>query len=504
MTARLGIGSARRNARAHPVPSRKQSGLAQRQVEPPHLVEPHGALASRAHERMAEQRHQRDRIEGGSQLGKQQQQRARRGARQRLAGAVIDADAPARQRGGDALGERAVGGDEGSGAPRRLDRLAHQQGDSLRLLPVVGKNSARQAGNRRRQIARRLPLGAVVRGREEQRGEGRPRLWPIIWRGGVPWQHLIASNAHAIEQQLQMILRMRFERAPVVIRIGPRRAERIPFIRRHHLIEPGQHDHAARHIGHGAEQPRDGRSSGGNARRDDEARWRRRAPPRGDAIEQQVAARRAVDRAGPGKRGRPFIDQQPQPRQRRPPMVGKGAEIEIDERRNRHLFIMKLVDHAAQPIGKLERRRACDCRFARRRVPLDQLGEQQAPVQRIDGRRQRIVVDRIKRQRDRFIEIGVADHRQPRHEKPLPACADERRLHRAACTIARQQDQPLRQPQRAVVEARDHPGGERVGDGPMNRDGIGGGLCHKLRHCEQSEAIQSRLRKLWIASRSSS
>ena len=80
---------------------------------------------------------------------------------------------------------------------------------------------------------------------------------------------------------------------------------------------------------------------------------------------------------------------------------------------------------------------------------------------------------------------------------PVP---DERRLHRAARPIARQQDQAVRQSQCAVVDARDYPGGERVGEGPMNRDGIDGGFGH-LRHCKRSEAIQGGLRKLWIAAR---
>ena len=42
-----------------------------------------------------------------------------------------------------------------------------------------------------------------------------------------------------------------------------------------------------------------------------------------------------------------------------------------------------------------------------------------------------------------------------------------------------------------------HPGRERIGERPMDRDGV----YFNARHCERSEAIQSGLRKLWIAAR---
>src|SRR3546814_10793348 len=80
------------------------------------------------------------------------------------------------------------------------------------------------------------------------------------------------------------------------------------------------------------------------------------------------------------------------------------------------------------------------------------------------------------------------------------------RSYRAARTIARQQNQPLGQPQRAVGVAVDQSRDERVGNGPLDRDGKNGGLgvSHRieLRHCERSEAIQSGLRKHWIAASS--
>src|SRR3546814_15094069 len=59
------------------------------------------------------------------------------------------------------------------------------------------------------------------------------------------------------------------------------------------------------------------------------------------------------------------------------------------------------------------------------------------------------------------------------------------------------------QPQRAVGVAVEQSRDERVGKGPLDRDGKNGGLgvSHRieLRHCERSEAIQSGLRKHWIA-----
>ena len=50
------------------------------------------------------------------------------------------------------------------------------------------------------------------------------------------------------------------------------------------------------------------------------------------------------------------------------------------------------------PNESAEYRSARNALLARRRMSLDQLGEQQAAAQRVDRRRQRIVVDRIERQ----------------------------------------------------------------------------------------------------------
>ncbi len=166
-------------------------------------------------------------------------------------------------------------------------------------------------------------------------------------------------------------------------------------------------------------------------------------------------------------------------------MVGEGAQIEIDERRCRDLLILQLVDDARQPLRQLKGGGARDRRFAGRRVTLDQFGKQQAAAQRVDRGRDRLhfVVDGVERQCDRFVEIRITDHGKTRHQQSLATRAHERRLHGAERAIAGQQNQPLRQPQRAVAMARDQPGDERVGKGPVDGDGVEGGTASRC-HCD--------------------
>ena len=180
-----------------------------------------------------------------------------------------------------------------------------------------------------------------------------------------------------------------------------------------------------------------------------------------------------------GEQFRPLIDEQRQSPPRRLPMPGKVAEraFDVGEPRGRDLFIMELVDHAPQPLGELERRGAGDWLFACGIMLLDQPREHQTPFQRIDrGRNGVALVDRVERERNAFIEIGVADHRKPRHQQARAARAHKRRLHRAPRTIARQYDQALCESQRTVGVAGDQSGGERVGEGPLDGNGKDGGF----------------------------
>ncbi len=302
MAARLGVRHSRRDPLRNAVPAGHQPRFAQQQVEPPDLIEPAAAFAACADQRMPEQGDQRHRIERRRQLGEQQQQRAGRRPRQGLTGAVVNRYAPARQRRRDALAKRAIGGHQRRGPARRLDRLAHQECDALRLLPVVGEDRAGYPGQRLRQVARRLPFDAIVGGREEQRNEGRARLRPVEGRSRRPLGHLAARHAHTIEQQFQMILRMRFQRPRRIVGIGTQRAERLPFARAHRPVEPRQHDHAALQIGDVTQQPRDRGRRRRHARRDDEPRRGRRAPCRAHAVEQAVAPFRPIDGARPRQR----------------------------------------------------------------------------------------------------------------------------------------------------------------------------------------------------------
>ncbi len=98
-------------------------------------------------ERVLQQRQQRDRATGGPRTARTSRRRKTDGgvAARRLAGAVVGDDAEAQQRGGDAFGQAAVGGDQRRARARRLQRITQGQGDGLRLMLLVGGGQAGQS-----------------------------------------------------------------------------------------------------------------------------------------------------------------------------------------------------------------------------------------------------------------------------------------------------------------------------------------------------------------------
>ena len=67
-----------------------------------------------------------------------------------------------------------------------------------------------------------------------------------------------------------------------------------------------------------------------------------------------------------------------------------SRHFDAGEPRRRDLFIVKLVDHPPQPLGKLKGGRADDRLLARHIVLLDERGEHQPAPERIDRGRHRI------------------------------------------------------------------------------------------------------------------
>ena len=165
--------------RVEPGEPRRRARAAQREVERAHVLEPGEPLvALAADQRMLEQRQQRHRREllGGGRRDAEQQG-AGGGLRQRLAGAVVGLDAPAREQRRNAPRELPVGRDQRRGLARRLQRLAQRERDRLRLRGRIGKLGQRGCPLSRRSAGcKRLPFVREIRRRH--RVGDRPRCAP--------------------------------------------------------------------------------------------------------------------------------------------------------------------------------------------------------------------------------------------------------------------------------------------------------------------------------------
>ena len=207
---------------------------------------------------MLEQRHQGHRRGFfGSGLGEQEQEPPGGGLRERPPGGIVGLDVPAAQVMHDAAGEPAVGRDHRNALFRLFQRLAHQQRDRLRFLLGIGR--LEQAHARKPplvggQIDPRLArLGRQEQVRDRVAALGRALAEP----GAVPRLDLAARDPHPVEQQLEVILRMRHrvaarERGLLLGRPGA--AELVPHLGRHRQVEVGQDHRALRQLGNDAQQ----------------------------------------------------------------------------------------------------------------------------------------------------------------------------------------------------------------------------------------------------------
>ena len=195
-------------------------------------------------------------------FGQQQEQPPCRGLRERAARRIVGSDIPAVEMMHHPPRQRAVRRDDRHAPFGLLKRFAHQQRDRLRLFLWRGaghRPQARQAALFGRQID---PALACL-GREEQRSD---RVTTLGRRRGeapaMPRLHFFPRHAHAVEQQLEMILRMRHcivarERRRSRLGRCARPPQFIPDCLRHRQVEIGQDDRAMFEIRHDAQQPRE-------------------------------------------------------------------------------------------------------------------------------------------------------------------------------------------------------------------------------------------------------
>ena len=238
------------------------------------------AAGGTAHQRVLEQREQRRRGERRArEAAEQAQEHARRGERQRPAGAVVGDQAPAVELGGDAAGKGAVGGDEG-GAFAVGGGTAKDERDGERLGAGVGGLDPVEAGAGVREGAGEGgAFGAPLVG-DRRRAEGERDECVALrrrGRGRRPGRNGCRVEAEGIGEAAEAVLGM-------VGGAGLLGAQPVPDRGGQVVVIPGQHDRPLRQAGDGGHEGPGGPTRAGRAGDDDRVRGRSDRPVRGEDL----------------------------------------------------------------------------------------------------------------------------------------------------------------------------------------------------------------------------
>ena len=236
------------------------------------------------------------------------------------------------------------------------------------------------------------------------------------------------------------------------------------------LVEACEHDHAGGQQGDAAEQVGDGRRSAGNARGDDETSGGMIGPAPRQPVEQHVAPFRKIHAAQPRQFAGPAGDDDFEHRQRCLPVAGQViGQGQIAQRGDGDALHLHLVQHRAQRLPQLQRLpRVHACLHILHHAAKDHLA-----AHRRDGGRDGVPLpQRIERAADLFAKVGIADGDEAGEQQPAARRAHESVADGADRAVAGQQDHALRQRHRIGPVARDQPGDQRVGKGPVGGDGM--------------------------------
>ena len=269
------------------------------------------------------------------------------------------------------------------------------------------------------------------------------------------------------------------------------RPERVPFLVRHaRRSRPGSTTMPLGSRATRAEQRGHGRRGGGDAGGDDEAGGRRRPPALGDRAEQPVAAVGEVDPPALGEQCRPVVEDQlaagratsasgakaraasaaklAQARAGRPPRSAAGRACAPDPRR------------AAAP--RPRRSPSCAGRARRAASAARAARSPAAPARR---RPSGSSVPPI-----RSSSSGSPTGTSRGSSKPPPRRRTNASVIARAARLLGTRIRPRASADRVRAEARDQPGGERVGEGAVGRDGEDRGLHRR----PPSDMLQRRFR----------
>ncbi len=190
-----------------------------------------------------------------------------------------------------------------------------------------------------------------------------------------------------------MELGMRLDRAAILAG-----AERVPLLLWHRQVEARQQHDA---VGQPRDSPQQARHRGcgiGDPGRHEEALRRMLPPGRSRAVEQAVAPIGLIDPAHRRQLARPALQHRGEDTQRALPMLGEiGLDIELGERADRHVLDHHLIERAAQRLRQPHRLRGIDRLADTTALLRHQPRQHHPPHHRIDRRRHRRTISRIKR-----------------------------------------------------------------------------------------------------------
>jgi hypothetical protein len=269
---------------------------AKRQVQQPNVIEPLEPLPLvAADERMLEKRKQRNRREILRNCrGKGEEQGPGGRFRQRLAGAVVCLDIPARQERRHAPRERPVRSHQCRSSAGSFQRLADRKRDRLRFGGGIGQHRSANPAQPPLSRLETDPLGRIF-GRSHCVGD---RAGPLRRRGGNPdprpQPDLLARNPDSVEQKLEVELRVCLLASSLLVG-----AERIPFLLRHRRSErePRKHNCASRHARRAPKKRRDRRRGRGDPGGNCESRRGLVPPALRQPVQKHVAPLREIDPA---------------------------------------------------------------------------------------------------------------------------------------------------------------------------------------------------------------
>ena len=278
----------------------------------------------------------------------------------RDSGRPAESSAPAGKMRRYAGGELTVRRDKRRSAPRRFHGFTQGDGNGLRFFARCRHLKRLHSAERAVGGLEVAPTAGQTRRKHRVGNVAAADSARVMLTAPAPQGDIVPRRAHAVEQELQGILGMRFMggRGSAGHRIRGKGSDRLPRRLIHFMIETGKNDAATRQDGYTPEQACDRWRCRRYASGDEEAGWRLLSPARCEAVEQPVAPVGKVDEAKPRQFVGPAPNEDGEKIQRSLPMSRQFVrKRQIGQGRDRHPLHLHLVENGAERLTELYRLR---------------------------------------------------------------------------------------------------------------------------------------------------